>query len=138
MKHVCISLIAWALLLPIFEARCAVDIIIVPQGAVEGDGNSNISPLNSGQTRFQQVYDASIFSVYPQGVLIHSVEYRVDSLLGHGFETTVFNVQIHLSTTSKSVDGLSPVFSENVGSDDRLVAGPAPFMLSNLGGGGVQ
>src|SRR6266496_6428050 len=137
MKPNCILLIACAALLSVFEARGAVD-IIVPQGALEGDGNSNVSPLNSGQTRFQQVYDASIFAGYPQGVLIDTVEYRVDSLLGHGFDTTVFNVQIHLSTTSKAVDSLSPVFAENVGSDDRLVAGPAPFRLFNLGGGGVQ
>ena len=44
-------------------------------------------------------------------------------------------MQINLSTTTERADGLSPIFSENVGADDTVVFGPASwFFPANAGG----
>src|SRR6202011_1478767 len=75
--------------------------------------------------RYQQVFDASQFSrLSPGGGLINRIAFR-----GHGpgvpFTGTVAQLQINLSTTSKSPDGLSSTFAQNVGADDTQVfSGP--------------
>jgi hypothetical protein len=91
--------------------------------------------IDSGDVgeRFQQVYDASLFAAFPGGVNIDVFAPRGDGFIGRGFTWTLTGVEIHFSTTRKAVDGLSPSFDENVGTDDRIVAGPGPFVLD--GGG---
>jgi phosphatidylinositol-3-phosphatase len=101
--------------------------LVVPNQwtSVQGD-TGNLFPLFSSQPiRYQQVFDASQFSrLNPGGGLINRIAFR-----GHGpgtpFTGTVAQLQVNLSTTSKTPDGLSSTFAENVGSDDTQVfSGP--------------
>jgi len=82
--------------------------------------------------RYQQVCDASQFQAELDGWLtnlygpvanggwITDLFFRADAYSA-GFFATVSDVDIHLSTTQRPPDGLSPIFSENTGPDDMLV-----------------
>jgi hypothetical protein len=108
---------------------------VVPADAEIREGDTSASPLDMGiPTRFQQVYDASAFSAFPQGLSVGQLAFRGDAFNGHGFGTVISNIEIHLSTTSRSVNSLSPVFDQNVGPDDKMVIGRAAFRLQGDGG----
>jgi hypothetical protein len=108
---------------------------VVPSDAEIREGDTSASPLDMGiPTRFQQVYDASAFSAFAQGMSIGQLAFRGDAFVGHSFSTTVSNIEVHLSTTSRSVNSLSPVFDQNVGPDDKTVVGRAAFRLQGDGG----
>jgi hypothetical protein len=101
--------------------------LVVPNewSTAQGDAG-NLFPLFSAQPiRYQQVFDAAQFSrLNPGGGLINRIAFR-----GHGpgvpFNATVPQLQVNLSTTSKTPDGLSSTFAENVGADDTQVfSGP--------------
>jgi phosphatidylinositol-3-phosphatase len=82
----------------------------------------NMFPIFSDKpVRYQQVFDASQFSrLKPGGGAINGIAFR-----GHGpgipFVGTVAQLQVNLSTTGKSADGLSSTFANNVGPDDTQV-----------------
>jgi len=85
--------------------------------------------------RFQQVYSASAFDqLLPQGGWITGVSFRAntpfDGTQPVGVVANIRDIQINLSTTSQLVDGLSPVFAENVGLNDQVVYGRGPLQLS--------
>ena len=89
-------------------------------GGVEGNSSSSY-PFFSGFTvRYQQVYDASQFSAVTNGGWIYWLNFRPDGGTP-SFGALVSNVEIHLSTTLRHPDGLSPLFSDNVGPDDATV-----------------
>ncbi len=104
------------------------------------DGNSLFRPFNTDQAgRFQQVYDASLFSSLPSsGGSIVSIDFRVDPFLGQSFGAGITNLQINLSTTTRGPDGLSHIFDENTGSDDTIVIGPKFVGIGGAGGGGFS
>jgi hypothetical protein len=102
---------------------------------VAGNTNSTLPFGYPGQftARYQQVYDASQFSnaanvgdltnyfaALTNGGWISDLYFRATAY-SDSFSATVPNAEIHLSTTSHPPDGLSPVFSENVGFDDTIV-----------------
>jgi hypothetical protein len=127
-----------ALLLFSGAARSIGDLLIAPQSAAGVEGNSYQVPLDTGgPERFQQVYGSSLFGDYSQGLLIGGLVFRVDAFVGHAFSTTLSDVEIHLSTTPRSPDGLFPVFDLNVGSDDRIVVRREARPLDGCCGGGV-
>src|SRR6266511_2655362 len=102
--------------------------IVVPnnRASIDGTSGSTLPFANPNPIRYQQVYDASQFSAINQGGgWIHIIFFRIDGECRNGFGTDVASLQINLSTTSKVPDGLSSVFAENVGADDRIVFGPA-------------
>ncbi len=101
------------------------------------DGNSLFRPFNDPDPgRFQQVYDASLFSTLPHGGgSIFEIDFRVDPFLGQSFSTGIANLQINLSTTMRGPDGLSPVFDENTGINDMVVLGPGRIGIGGAGGG---
>jgi hypothetical protein len=75
--------------------------------------------------RFQQVYDHSDFSLISTGGgWVTTIAFRGDESLGGGFGQ-VTNFQINLSTTPRGPDGLSSVFAENPGVDEKIVLGPS-------------
>jgi len=76
----------------------------------------------------QQVYSTSEFRGSP--ILIRAIYWRPSPGYGLAFHTTLPDIQINLSTTSKQPDGLSSVFAENVGLDDRVVF-KGPLKLSS-------
>ena len=86
--------------------------------------------------RYQQVYSASLFTnVPPEYVYItrFGYNYYPDTNCAPDFSDWGMKLQINLSTTPKAVNGLSTNFSENVGSDDVVVFGPAQIVFPNEG-----
>jgi len=111
-----------------------------PEAAGNLNGNANATPFDPAPPgRFQQVYDSSIFGSLAQsgGGYIAEISFRIDAFQGHSFMATIPSIQINLSTTTLFPDGLSSVFSQNVGSDDMMVFGPSAASLTGVGGGGV-
>ncbi len=101
---------------------------VVPnnRASIDGTSGSTLPFANPNPIRYQQVYDASEFSAINQdGGWIRRIFFRIDGECRNGYGTDVSSLQINLSTTSKVPDGLSSVFAENVGADDRIVFGPA-------------
>ena len=113
----------------------AVD-IVVSRDLANTEGNVALTgPFDTGvnSTRMQQVYNASEFSsLLPQGGWVTGIWFRADASPGgggHAFSTTLANVQINLSTTARSADGLSLNFADNVGPNDTVVVGSGPLTL---------
>lgn len=95
-----------------------------------GGGNSPTPGPFGGlePIRWQQVYDASAFSAITLGGgMITQIGFRGADLPGNNGTEIITNLQIDLSTTSRGSDGLSSVFSANVGPDDKVVLGPKLF-----------
>jgi hypothetical protein len=108
---------------------------VVPSDLEDVEGNTDAFPLSIGapfSARYQQVYDASAFTlaIPPEGAWIDEVIFRVDGPRGFSFDLLLTNVQVSLSTTSRSPDGLSPVFDENIGADETIVTGPGQRLLA--------
>jgi phosphatidylinositol-3-phosphatase len=101
--------------------------LVVPNEWSSAFGDAgNLFPLFSpSPMRYQQIFDAAQFSrLNNGGGLINRVAFR-----GHGpgipFTGSVPQLQVNLSTTSKTHDGLSSTFADNVGPDDTQVfSGP--------------
>ena len=92
------------------------------------------------QTGSQQIYNGSAFTrVMPTGGWIRDISFRVDGMFGVDFSAGLTNFQLHLSTTTRSPDGFSGIFSENVGTDDTAVLAGTVVLEGSRGGqfGGV-
>lgn len=110
----------------------AVTIVTPNQNAAtEGDSN-NAFPFNTGDMRYQQIYDASLFS--GQSGTIDQLLFRVDD--GDGsFGPTNFDIEIRLSHTTATPATMSTTFANNIGGDETLVL-DAVISLSGTGGTG--
>jgi hypothetical protein len=97
------------------------EIQFVPGNLLNTEGNSNnMYPFNfSG--RYQQVFTASEFASFGEVALITQLAFRLDTTFGSAFSATIPHIQINLSTTQASVDGLSPIFADNIGADETVV-----------------
>ncbi len=104
-----------------------------------GGPNSNLYPFsvssmpNVHSMRYQQVYGAGDFAGVSGPITIRQIAFRPSQLGGNPFKLDAPDIQINLSTTSKSVDGLSANFSGNVGADDIVVYNRGPLPLSSAG-----
>ena len=120
----------------IFTVSIFTGLLVAPNEWTTAQGDTgNLLPLFSDQPiRYQQVFDASQFSgLNPGGGLINRIAFR-----GHGpgipFTATVPQLQVNLSTTNKSPDGLSSTFADNVGPDDTQVfSGPLQTAVTFTG-----
>lgn len=98
----------------------AGDIAIrTPPSSAGVEGDTRLISTAMGP-RYQQLFDASYFSnLLPGGGWIRGIYFRADinsdSTIGIASST-----QITFSTTTKDADSLSPLFDENVGSDNRV------------------
>jgi len=101
------------------------------QATTEGNGNNNFPFNSAGSQRYQQVYNASDFSAFTGPTEITGIAFRPDGLIGAAFSTTLPDIQIDLSTTSRSANNLSTVLASNIGSDDTVVFGRGPLSLSS-------
>lgn len=125
----------WLSLLILLEAPKAHGAFGYVVPADPGPGNSSLAgPFNpSPSSRLQQVYGHGGDGFGPistnYGYLIEGVYFRLDESAGP-FNETFPSVQVDLSTTSRSPDGLSTLFSENIGADQTTVFGPGPLHLS--------
>ncbi len=81
--------------------------------------------------RYQQVYDRSLFTnVDARFIYVSTVAFFIYGT-NHGvYSWTIPSMQVNISTTPRSADSLSRVFSENVGTDDTIVLGPRSFTFS--------
>ena len=120
-------------------------IVVVPGGnaTVEGtpDGSASYYPFGGEGTpntqRYQQIYNGASFGFTgPQ--LITQIAFRPDASFGSAFSTTIPNIQINLSTSSRTASTLSTTFANNVGADDTVVFGsgtPSTASPLNLSSG---
>jgi hypothetical protein len=82
---------------------------------------------NPPSMRYQQVYNSTLFTNL-DSTNITTLRFYLEFLTNRTLVNwTVPMMQINLSTTSKSADGLSPVFLENVGPDNTVVFGPGSY-----------
>jgi Phosphoesterase family/Dockerin type I domain len=121
----------------VFNASIFSGPVVAPNewSTVQAD-TGNLFPFFSSQPiRYQQVFDASQFTRFATGgELISSIAFR-----GHGpgipFTATMPQLQVNLSTTSKSPDGLSSTFADNVGADaTQVFSGPLQTAVTSTGG----
>src|SRR5437868_928728 len=101
-------------------APSRASLVVAPTGnaAVEGDTNNSFPfDLSAGATtmRYQQVYDAALFSTFGGPQLITRIAFRPDAGFGSAFSSTLPNIRIDLSTTAASSSSLSTIFANNVG-----------------------
>ena len=101
--------------------------IVAPGNANEYDDPFKSIDFDKRYDRYQQVYSASLFSNLPKGGgLLKQIYLRMDlvNAAGHvlGREP---GIQIEVSTTVQTPSSLSPIFSENVGSDRTIFLAPS-------------
>jgi hypothetical protein len=96
-----------------------------PLGSVPAPTDVGI-PLRPPGGRYQQVYNASLFSSVDRS-LIYVTTLKFNTWINRG--EAYVTIQVNLSTTPRAADGLSQTFADNVGADDTKVLGPAriPF-----------
>jgi hypothetical protein len=90
----------------------------------------NIGFFSLSSQRYQQVYAASEFASFSGPQNITQILFRPDEFFGNAFSSTLPNIQINLSTTSKAPDRLSTAFADNIGNDDTVVFS-GPLSLSS-------
>ena len=95
---------------------------VVPNGLADVEGNSSSADLfRTVSSTFQQVYDASSFPVAPM-IRIDGMAFRFDGGSGQTF-IGLWGFSVHLSTTPRSPDSLSPHYSDNADMGSVGVAG---------------
>ncbi|HTS64173.1 MAG TPA: hypothetical protein VMH28_19255, partial [Candidatus Acidoferrales bacterium] len=99
-------------------ATHATTIAVVPHSDAGVEGNSaNVWPFDIS-LRYQQVYDAAQFGGSGS---ITRIAFRPDATFAGAFSETIASIQIDLSTTSATPDGLSDNLASTVGADDEVV-----------------
>lgn len=109
--------------------------LVVPNSLSATEGNFFGGLVTPTPLRFQQVYAASEFASLSRPLKITQIAFRPDAEMGSAFSSTLSDIQINLSTTSKAPDNLSTTFAENVGSDDTVVfnRGSLPVSSADTG-----
>ncbi len=93
--------------------------------------NANGLPFSSGTHFYQEVFDSSLFS---GPIDLNEVSFRAKDGSTFGLPITL-NLEVSLSTTAASSDGLSGTLPSNVGPDSTVVFS-APFTLQDPTGAG--
>jgi hypothetical protein len=105
--------------------------VVAPNANASVEGNSNngfpfnLSMFSISSMRYQQVYDSSQFGAFGGPMEITAIVFRPDGSFGSAFASTLSDVRIDLSTTSKSSATITNTFASNVGGDDTIVYGGA-------------
>lgn len=129
------TLICFVFLVAFLEPPKALGAIGIPVGGGPVGDSSLAGPFDtSSSSRVQQVYDRGAFpsGIPPNsGFLIHTIYFRADENARPGFGNANFtDVEVRLSTTSREPDGLSTLFSENIGADETTVFGRGALSLN--------
>ncbi len=98
------------------------------EGNSESGSPFHLEPYGIASARYQQVYAGGGFPQVP--MLIDAIAFRPDGLSGAPFNSTLPDVQINLSTTSRTVNNLSLAFADNVGANEAVVHS-GPLALSS-------
>ena len=128
-----IALFGAALSLSTVELQTAYALsITTPNNLVDVEGDSNNRfPLFVPSQRYQQVFNASEFSALSGSTEITQILFRPDNFFATPFDFTIPDIQINLSTTGNSADGLSTTFADNIGADDTVVVSRGSLALSS-------
>ena len=93
------------------------DKLIVPTSVAGVAGGYGAGTLRAANLRLQEVYGAANFP--PNAAFwITELRFRPDATFGGPFNTTVGNIQINLSTTTRAPGALSLVYANNIGTDE--------------------
>ena len=107
--------------------------LVAPNDLETSDSAFGAGTLAAANYRSQQVYGAQHFP--PDiALVITELRFRPDYSYGSAFNTTIGNIQIRLSTTQSSPDGLSPIYASNVGPDETVVFNGSLNMSSQFTG----
>ncbi|HUP81851.1 MAG TPA: hypothetical protein VM260_25090, partial [Pirellula sp.] len=95
------------------------DTLVIPNiyASVPGPGGGLSLPFTSN-SRWQQIYTASEFSAVPPGILeIKELRFRIDEEypIGTSFSTIARGTSIFISTTTKTFETATAVYSQNIG-----------------------
>lgn len=114
----------------------SADFIFAPTGAetTEGSGN-NCIPLTGclEVDRYQQIYDAPLFSAFSGPISITEIAFRLDSEFGQPASASYSDLRLNMSTTSASSTSVSSTFADNYGADVASVFSGA-FAWNAVGG----
>lgn len=134
--------VGFAFLLAVCLGLCATtevraQVIVVPNTLATNDGNgSSTSTAAPASVRWLHIHDASQFGALSGPSFLTQFAYRPDEILGQSGPRSL-TLQIYASTTSRSVDGLSTTFAENLGTNNQLVFdGTLNLTTGNLPGPG--
>jgi len=142
-------LIACAVLI-VSSQLAGADQIVAPSGQVLTEGTSaNVHPFGMDSTdplnnsplvsqRYQRARSASAFSGLGGPVTIEGISFRPNAEYGSDFPTTLSDIQISPSTTSRALDELTAVFADNVGSDETIIVGRGSLALSSAFSGPID
>jgi hypothetical protein len=116
-----LSTLLWFSLAPAAWAFIPVS-VVVPAGLGNVEGNTNVNDfVNSSSFRMQLVFDASQFGGLGSGPAIsnsvYGIAFRIDGPSTFDAHWVFGGGSVTLSTTTRTPDGLSSVFAENVGGD---------------------
>jgi hypothetical protein len=103
---------------------------------VQSGDTAILRPLQR-ECRLQQIYSASDFAGITTVAYITQIALRYEGQPFPNDSATASNVMVTLSTTPKAVDSLSPLFTENIGSDATVVFGTAPVLMPGWPGSGA-
>jgi hypothetical protein len=102
----------------VYDLPGAPDQLVVPNGYDTTEAPGWSGDLTS-VIRVQNVYGSALFPFQP--VTITELRFRRDTSISPFTNVTISNLQINLSTTPAQTDALSPVFAQNIGTNDTLV-----------------
>ena len=134
--------VGFAFILAVALGSCVItelraQVIVVPNALATNDGNgSGTSPEGPASARWLHIHDASQFGALSGPSFLTQFAYRPDRVLGQSGPRSL-TLRIYASTTSRSVDGISTTFAENLGPDNTLVFdGTVNVTTANLPGPG--
>ena len=105
--------------------------VVVPNAQTNVEGNiNNCFPFTNctENRRYQQVYSSE--DIDGSGI-VHMIAFRPDVTSGVPFTADGVSLEIRLSHTTRSPDGLSSVFADNVGADETVVLDTTNLTLSS-------
>lgn len=113
--------------------------IVVPGAYATTEGNVALYRENLPPVRFQMLYEAAEFASLGGPVLITGLVGRPHAQQSSPASVSVLNFDYWLSTTNRTTSTLSPIFDDNRGADQTLVASYDPaivFTTANIPGPG--
>lgn len=110
-------------------------VVVVPNAyeTIDAPGNNAAPFFRRPETsfRYQQVHESSEFSELSEPLFISEIAFRPDFSAGSAFGHTIPDIQVNLSTTSRSSGAMSDIYDDNVGPDDKVVVYRGPLTLSS-------
>ena len=133
--------VGFAFILAVALGSCVItelhaQVIVAPNALATNDGNSSITAGSGGAFRSMLILDASQFGALSGPSFLTQIARRPDRIPGPSGPLAM-TYRIYVSTTSRSVAGMSTTFSQNIGTNNTLVFdGTITYTTANLPGPG--